>query len=64
MCGSFGSSSLSQDIETVTVRLDVPPVPFEWIPRYNIAPTQDAFVIVDEDNRHSLQLMKWGITPK
>jgi len=61
MCGRF---SLGKDLKTISERFDVPPVPFEWFPRYNIAPTQDSLVVVEEDNHHALKRMKWGLATK
>ncbi len=38
---------------------DLPP---DWKPRYNIAPTQQAPVIIDQE-RPILKMMKWGLIP-
>jgi len=34
-----------------------------FAPRYNIAPTQSAPVLVQENHRPALKLLKWGLIP-
>lgn len=34
-----------------------------WRPRFNIAPTQLAPVLVQRENRRALELMRWGLVP-
>ena len=38
-------------------------LPFDLKPRYNIAPTQEAPVVVSEDGGTKLRLFRWGLVP-
>src|SRR6185369_1250053 len=61
MCGRF-TSLLSPEI--LASVFDVSPPP-ESEPRYNIAPTQQAWVVRSEGEagRNRLEQMKWGLIP-
>ncbi|MFO1259298.1 MAG: SOS response-associated peptidase [Gammaproteobacteria bacterium] len=57
MCGRFALAYSKQEIEKY---LNIQ-IPFEFEPRYNIAPTQDSLVICSEDKLPLM--MHWGLLP-
>jgi len=59
MCGRF---SQTQDVSKLIERFKVKPPPFTLPPRYNIAPSQDAPVIVNLEEP-SLKMFRWGLIP-
>jgi len=59
MCGRF---SQTQDVSKLIERFKVKPPPFNLPPRYNIAPSQDAPIIVNQ-GEHLLKLFRWGLIP-
>lgn len=60
MCGRF-TSLLSPELLAVIFEIFPPPAAVE--PRYNIAPTQQAWVVRSGDDRNRLDRMKWGLIP-
>ncbi len=58
MCGRF---TLTVDPEQLIAAFNLTSVP-EFVPRYNIAPTQDALVITSDLPREA-QFMRWGLIP-
>ncbi|HEX9759048.1 MAG TPA: SOS response-associated peptidase [Nitrospiria bacterium] len=59
MCGRY---SQTLDVSKLIERFKVKPPPFKLSPRYNIAPSQDAPVIVNLEE-HSLKMFRWGLIP-
>jgi putative SOS response-associated peptidase YedK len=60
MCGRFALS----DTQQLSLRFEVEPGDeHDLIPRYNVAPTQMIPVIVEEDRRRVLRMMRWGFRP-
>ena len=59
MCGRYLLFATSKEIAEFLGVKDVP----EIEPRYNIAPTQTAPVVVQDDNQRQLRMMKWGFIP-
>ncbi|MGM0577639.1 MAG: SOS response-associated peptidase family protein [Myxococcota bacterium] len=61
MCGRFGIALLAEDIAEL---VDVPLKDLEgYEPRWNIAPTQDSFVVrLDHGQRRAVP-MRWGLVP-
>ncbi len=59
MCGRFALSPQTGDIEKLVpglrVEVDIPP-------RYNIAPTQDAASILNDDQK-AVSYLRWGLIP-
>lgn len=41
----------------------ISPADFNTKPRYNIAPTQSAPVVIQTNGQNSLQMMQWGLVP-
>ena len=62
MCGRF-TSLLSPELMASMRELFGVPVPEEAEPRYNIAPTQNVWVVRNEGDHNRLDLMKWGLVP-
>jgi len=59
MCGRYTQTT---DLETLQGRFGFVASGVTLEPRYNIAPTQEAPVVVREDTR-ILKMMKWGLVP-
>ncbi len=60
MCGRYTLSSPT-DLLTDLFELDSAP---ELVPRYNIAPTQEAPVVrLAEESGRTLELLRWGLVP-
>jgi putative SOS response-associated peptidase YedK len=59
MCGRF---TLMLDAEDLQSEFGLQAVPAEYVPRYNIAPTQPVAVITARDENH-LEWMRWGLVP-
>jgi putative SOS response-associated peptidase YedK len=62
MCGRF-TSLLSPELLAAIRELFGVPVPESAEPRYNIAPTQNVWVVRNEGDHNRLDLMKWGLVP-
>ena len=62
MCGRYRLSRRKQIIEEY---FDCPSDDLDWVPRYNIAPTQPVPVIRQHPKKpvRDLSLMKWGLIP-
>ncbi len=59
MCGRF---TLFASPDTIQAEFDLPEVPANLAPRYNIAPTQAVAVIANHTERR-LELFQWGLIP-
>ena len=59
MCGRF---TLIVDINTVARAFHVDPV-LQTGPRYNIAPTQDIVVVLRDEEKAHLDMLRWGLIP-
>jgi putative SOS response-associated peptidase YedK len=60
MCGRFTASFEFREIKLLlNVQRDLPLL----APRYNIAPSQEVPVIVQNDGINQLKPMKWGLVP-
>jgi len=60
MCGRY---SMTQDARKVSRRFGVRKPPEALAARYNIAPSQDAPVVLDEGTGRQLRLFRWGLVP-
>lgn len=68
MCGRFVSASPPEEIAEYfgAVLSDVvasDPVVASHEPRYNVAPTDDVFVVFVEEQQRRLDLYRWGLVP-
>lgn len=59
MCGRF---TLTLDPDELREAFDLSTMPAQWVPRYNIAPSQPLAVIVDAERR-ALEFLRWGLVP-
>ncbi len=59
MCGRY---SQAQKVKDIADRFGLKQAPDILKPRYNIAPSQDAPVIIEQDGRR-LELFRWGLIP-
>ncbi len=59
MCGRF---TIMLDADDLREALDLGSIPEDWRPRFNLAPSQLAGVVVDANTRN-LGWMKWGLVP-
>jgi putative SOS response-associated peptidase YedK len=59
MCGRY---SQAQKVKDIAARFGLKNAPEVLKPRYNIAPSQDAPVIIEQDGRR-LELFRWGLIP-
>ena len=60
MCGRYSLATPFDDLIEV---FDVPPVDFEYRPRYNIAPTQVVPVVASDRHGKRMGLLRWGLVP-
>ena len=60
MCGRYTLISPLDDLLDV---FGVPEVHFEYRPRYNIAPSQDAPVLAEDQDGRRIGLLRWGLIP-
>lgn len=60
MCGRF---TLTGGVKLAIEEFDIDQVDLEFLPSYNIAPTQRVAVIVDEEGRRRLVAFRWGLIP-
>ena len=60
MCGRY---SLATPEEHLVEVFDVPPVTFDYYPRYNIAPSQEVPVVASDRRGRRLGLLRWGLVP-
>ena len=60
MCGRY---SLTTPIDDLVEVFDVPPVAFDYRPRYNIAPSQNVPVVASDGRGTRLGLLRWGLVP-
>jgi putative SOS response-associated peptidase YedK len=60
VCGRY---TLTSDADEVVEVFDLPPLAFEYRPRYNIAPGQDAPVVARDRGGRRMGLMRWGLVP-
>jgi len=64
MCGRYTLTSTQGIIEELELATDEPAVANEWWrPRFNIAPTQPAPVVLLRDGARQLEMMRWGLVP-
>ena len=60
MCGRYTLATTPEMIaNSFDIRLDS----FEFMPRYNIAPTQEVLAVVNEKGVNHGRMMRWGLIP-
>jgi putative SOS response-associated peptidase YedK len=60
MCGRFVQNI---PFETLQKNFNIRTTASDIIPNYNVAPTQEIFVIIKHDNENSLEKLHWGLVP-
>lgn len=60
MCGRY---TLTADGETVRTAYGLDDAPFDYRPRYNIAPQQDVLVVANGKHGRRAGIMRWGLVP-
>lgn len=60
MCGRFARYSLSRELERF---FNAQPPAFEIHPNYNVAPTQEIPVIVQQEDARHIKKRRWGLVP-
>ena len=60
LCGRYTLATTPEMIaHSFDIRLDS----FEFLPRYNIAPTQDVLTVISQDGFRQARMMRWGLIP-
>ncbi|HEX6558513.1 MAG TPA: SOS response-associated peptidase [Longimicrobiales bacterium] len=60
MCGRF---TVTADGETIRGEFGLVEVPFDYRPRYNVAPMQDVLAVVQHGGEARAGWMRWGLVP-
>lgn len=60
MCGRF---TLHSPVNSIMSRFSLSQLDFEYIPNYNVAPTQQVLTVIAANGRHRASLMRWGLVP-
>jgi putative SOS response-associated peptidase YedK len=60
MCGRFARYSLSRELERY---FNAHPASFEILPDYNVAPTQEIPVIIQQEGERHIKKRYWGLVP-
>jgi putative SOS response-associated peptidase YedK len=60
MCGRF---TVTADGETVVREFGLNNVPFDYRPRYNVAPMQDVLAVIHDGAQPRAGWMRWGLLP-
>lgn len=63
MCGRYTLTRQDQIAEDLDAALGDAPTSAWWKPRYNVAPTQPAPVVVARGGAREIELMRWGLVP-
>jgi putative SOS response-associated peptidase YedK len=59
MCGRF---TLTTDLDRLEERFSFRAANLRYVPRYNIAPSQQVLTVIDDEGRHA-ELLHWGLIP-
>ena len=60
MCGRFTQQRPASELGEIFA---AEPLADELGPRFNVAPTDDAFVVVQRDDRRAITAYRWGLVP-
>jgi putative SOS response-associated peptidase YedK len=60
MCGRFSQERPAAELAEIFA---AEPLADELGPRYNVAPTDEAFVVVQRDERRAVTAYRWGLVP-
>lgn len=60
MCGRY---TLSVPLSNLVDAFEVGPPDFDYLPRFNIAPTQTAPIVAQDSKGRRMGLLRWGLVP-
>lgn len=60
MCGRYTITVL---LEEIFGRFGIEPLPYEYLPRYNVAPGQAVHAIIEHQGRRRIGTLRWGLIP-
>lgn len=60
MCGRFTQQRPTAELAEL---FDAEPAPVQLEPRYNLAPTDEAAVVVERGDRRAIRAYRWGLIP-
>ncbi|WP_282200648.1 SOS response-associated peptidase family protein [Collibacillus ludicampi] len=60
MCGRF---TLTVPMDSLLQRFQVEQIPFDYRPRYNIAPGQLITAVIAHEGKNRIGQLKWGLIP-
>lgn len=61
LCGRF---ALTADLDYLIERFQIEyPIEFDYVPRYNIAPSQDVTVVIKGQKGNKMGQLRWGLVP-
>lgn len=60
MCGRF---TLAADGTVIQKEFGLPDMPFDYRPRYNVAPMQDVLAVIQGNRGRRAGWMRWGLVP-
>ncbi|MBL0218175.1 MAG: SOS response-associated peptidase [Myxococcales bacterium] len=63
MCGRYTLTRQDDVIEDLQASLGMLAESAWWKPRFNVAPTQPAPVVIRKDGTRTIELMRWGLVP-
>ncbi|MEK9956296.1 MAG: SOS response-associated peptidase [Actinomycetota bacterium] len=61
MCGRYAASRDASELGDWYRVEELPST--ELAPRFNVAPTSEVYIVVDEDNKRRLTVARWGLIP-
>lgn len=63
MCGRYTLTRQERLVEDLEASLGTAPQSEWWKPRFNVAPTQPAPVVILRDGARLVEMMRWGLVP-
>jgi putative SOS response-associated peptidase YedK len=63
MCGRYTLTRQDGVVEEMQATLGMVEASEWWKPRFNVAPTQPAPVVIARDGARTLEMMRWGLVP-
>ena len=63
MCGRYTLTRQENVVEDLQAALGISAQGEWWKPRYNVAPTQPAPVVLLDEGKRTVELMRWGLMP-
>src|SRR5688572_17518983 len=63
MCGRYTLTRHERVVEDLQASLGVSTQSEWWKPRFNVAPTQPAPVVLRDGDRRVVEMLRWGLVP-